>query len=430
MHGHAPESPPTIQSSGRYVEFGLIGLTLAAAGIHFAFAPVHFNEDRLHGAFFVITAWLQVVWALMLAVRPSRRVLMVGILQAQIVALWLVSRTSGIPIGKNTGREPFGFPDTACSILEVLIVVGCLLLVLKPGLLSRPVRAGSLLPGLVTMAVIGSMIAATASLTPALAGTHQHGNEASNSGAVASGGHTHGAALAASGTAVGTGAAGDTSHGTPAIVGETPCEKAGPPASPGQVATDSEGGHGHRGTVSQKVLDAPARVLLASQQEQARGVATRLPTVAAAEHAGYQKSTVYLPCIGAHYTNAAFVGRFDPSAPSELLFDGTTPDAKIVGLSYLVYNPGGPPVGFAGPNDVWHQHNTNGGLCLNADGLVVGAESVSQEQCRAAGGAKVVLTDIWMVHDWIVPGWECSWGVFSGECPELGGRVGGSAWDV
>ena len=34
-----------------------------------------------------------------------------------------------------------------------------------------------------------------------------------------------------------------------------------------------------------------------------------------------------------------------------------------------------------------------------------------------------------MVHDWVVPGWECGWGIFAGECPELGGRVGGTAFD-
>jgi hypothetical protein len=45
------------------------------------------------------------------------------------------------------------------------------------------------------------------------------------------------------------------------------------------------------------------------------------------------------------------------------------------------------------------------------------------------GGRKVALDDIWMVHDWVVPGWECGWGVFAGECPELGGRTGGTAWD-
>ena len=41
---------------------------------------------------------------------------------------------------------------------------------------------------------------------------------------------------------------------------------------------------------------------------------------------------------------------------------------------------------------------------------------------------KRVLSDIWMMHDWIVPGWECSWGVFAPECPELGGKVGADAW--
>ena len=31
-----------------------------------------------------------------------------------------------------------------------------------------------------------------------------------------------------------------------------------------------------------------------------------------------------------------------------------------------------------------------------------------------------------MVHDWVAPGWDCSWGVFAAECPELGGTIGGS----
>ena len=35
-----------------------------------------------------------------------------------------------------------------------------------------------------------------------------------------------------------------------------------------------------------------------------------------------------------------------------------------------------------------------------------------------------------MVHDWVVPGWECGWGVFAGECPELGGRIGGTVFDT
>ena len=113
----------------------------------------------------------------------------------------------------------------------------------------------------------------------------------------------------------------------------------------------------------------------------------------------------------------------------ELLYDGTGPDAQIVGLSYLVWHPGGAPEGFAGGNDHWHQHNFNGGLCFGAGGVVIGGETTTEEQCAEMGGAKRELTDIWMAHAWVVPGFECSWGVFSGECPELGGRVGGTAWD-
>ena len=62
--------------------------------------------------------------------------------------------------------------------------------------------------------------------------------------------------------------------------------------------------------------------------------------------------------------------------------------------------------------------------------MVIGAETMSAAKCEAAGGKKAALNDIWMLHDWIVPGFECSWGVFAGECPELGGRVGGTAFDT
>jgi hypothetical protein len=213
-----------------------------------------------------------------------------------------------------------------------------------------------------------------------------------------------------------------------ALTGDSPCEKSGPPASEGQTAKDSEG-HDHRGPLYQYPVTQAEREQLIQEQTTARAVAVKYPTVAAAEAAGYRKSTPYVPCIGAHYTNIGLVGRFDPGAPSELLFDGTNPDSKIVGLSYLLFHPGGPPAGFAGPNDMWHQHSSNGGLCINGTGVVVGSEATSKSDCEARGGKKAALRDIWMVHDWVVPGWECSWGVFAGECPELGGRVGGTAFD-
>jgi len=218
--------------------------------------------------------------------------------------------------------------------------------------------------------------------------------------------------------------------------GTSPCEIAQPaPSSPGQTGSGeggSGGGGGHseeRGMLEQAELTQAERVELQDQMVQARTVIDKYPTVADAEAAGYNKSTPYVPCIGAHYTNISLVAKFDPAAPSELLYDGTTPDAKIVGLSYLVFHPGGAPEGFAGPNDHWHQHNANGGLCL-IGGSVVGGEGISEEDCAARGGKKRVLTDIWMVHAWVAPGYECTWGVFAGECPELGGVICGTAFDA
>lgn len=276
------------------------------------------------------------------------------------------------------------------------------------------------------------IVAATVLLlvaAPALADSGGASGPSTSSGSTATGtaadGHDHSHAT--------TGNPGllETSAGTivtGALTGDSPCEKSGPPASTGQVGADAEG-HDHRGPLLQQPLSRADRELLEVQQAQARTVIDKYPTVASAEAAGYRKSTPYVPCIGAHYTNVGLVAKFDPAAPSELLYDGTTPDAKIVGLSYLVVHPGGAPEGFAGPNDVWHQHNSNGGLCLNATGVVVGNEKTTPAECEQRGGHKVGLDGIWMVHDWVAPGWECSWGVFAGECPELGGRVGGTVWD-
>lgn len=222
--------------------------------------------------------------------------------------------------------------------------------------------------------------------------------------------------------------------------GTSPCEQAAPtPASPGEVGAGTGGStsdvsvlvaeHGPRGMVEQLPLSEAQRMELQVQMEQARAAAAKYPTVATALAAGYTQSTVYVPCIGAHYTNVSLAGSFNPAAPSELLYDGTTPNSKIVGLSYLVYHPGGPPPGFVGPNDHWHQHNANGGLCMRGN-FVVGGEIDTPAQCAAAGGHKALLLDIWMLHAWVVPGFECSWGVFNGECPELGGRLGGNAWET
>jgi hypothetical protein len=327
-------------------------------------------------------------------------------LNVLVIGLWIMSRTIGAPFGPNAWvKEEIGLPDLIATGLEALLVLGCGALWLRTRGRSVRVMSGQRL--VLWGAIIGGLVVAvatTVSLTPSYA-THSHGSTA-----VAADGHSHGA----------TGA-------IPALTGNTPCEKSGPPASEGSI-TDASG-HSHRGPTEQIPIDEATSVQLADQQAHARAVAEKFPTVAAAEAAGYHMSTVFVPCIGAHYTNISLVGPFNVDKPSELLFDGTRPDSKIVGLSYLIFNANGEPAGFAGPNDHWHQHNSNGGLCFsNTSGIVIGAEDMSPEQCTSIGGNKHELAGIWMLHDWVVPGWECSWGVFAPECPELGGKVGADAW--
>jgi hypothetical protein len=146
-------------------------------------------------------------------------------------------------------------------------------------------------------------------------------------------------------------------------------------------------------------------------------VTTPLSSTSAALAAGYVRSTAYTPCGGAHWVNHSLVdNRFDPAKPEMLLFDGNGDDAQLVGLSYYVVNGNVPPEGFAGPNDQWHQHV---GLCIK-NGAVAGPATMTEAQCAARGGKPNTAANAWMLHAWVVAGWENVWGTFAAENPELG----------
>lgn len=413
---------PSVTSLGTVLRWVIAALMLGSGAIHFAMMGEHAGVSWTHGLFFATAGWVQLALAAMIGFRPTKPVVIIGILiNVGLLTVWVLTRTVGIAIGGDGTPDVWGKVDGLAAVFEGLAVAASVGLLSK-SFSRRPISASVGFTGigvtLVAVAVLTSVVFSPAA-TDASATSTGHGSTGG-----AAGGHTLSAPVGPAGLV-------DTGNGlivTGALTGDSQCERSGPPASAGQTGKDAEG-HSARGPYKQVPLTRDESVALEAQQVQARAVALKYPDVAAAEAAGYRKSTAYVPCIGAHYTNTGLVAKFDPSAPSELLFDGTTPDAKIVGLSYLVFHLDGPPEGFAGPNDRWHQHTLNGGLCIGKDGVVIGAESTSEADCKARGGAKAKLDNIWMVHDWIVPGWECSWGVFAGECAELGGRVGGTAWD-
>jgi hypothetical protein len=113
----------------------LTALAVAASGgVHLAVMPEHFGESALYGTFFLVTATIQVVAAGWLLVRPSRRLLAaLAAGTASVLALWLFTRTVGIPLGPASGEvEAVGGLDLAASSLELVTLVGCALLARAP----------------------------------------------------------------------------------------------------------------------------------------------------------------------------------------------------------------------------------------------------------------------------------------------------------
>jgi hypothetical protein len=74
--------------------------------------------------FFIVVALFQLAWAMLVVARPSSLVYFSGgAVNALVVVTWIVSRTSGVPIGPEAGEpEPVGFPDALARGYEVLLV--------------------------------------------------------------------------------------------------------------------------------------------------------------------------------------------------------------------------------------------------------------------------------------------------------------------
>jgi hypothetical protein len=203
---------------------------------------------------------------------------------------------------------------------------------------------------------------------------------------------------------------------TPAAATSTTGRNCIPGAAPGSCNTDE--------FVESKIPDVPlstsTHTLLASQLVEARAAAMRYPTVADAERAGMIPAGGFSPETGAHFINIRdALATFDPAHPGSYIYDGIAPTSKVIGLMYLS-GAAVPPAGFAGPNDHWHRHS-NTCVEFRAGKIVVpfAADSdVTQAQCDALHGDFMKRTT-WMVHAWVVPGWESPLGVFAHNNPDV-----------
>ena len=130
----------------------------------------------------------------------------------------------------------------------------------------------------------------------------------------------------------------------------------------------------------------------------AEAFASRFPTVDDARVAGWTQIADYIHGQGVHFEAPWFrEGSFDPRRPGYLLYDGAEADSRLSGMMFLERGEG-PPSGFPGDNDHWHNHPM---LCFNQARTFVLGEHISDAECSDRGGVMVDSSDLWMVHVWL-----------------------------
>ncbi|HEX2578125.1 MAG TPA: hypothetical protein VHK88_17385, partial [Aquihabitans sp.] len=141
-----------------------------------------------------------------------------------------------------------------------------------------------------------------------------------------------------------------------------------------------------------------------------------------AKAAGLQQAGNFVPGSAAHYVDLdrGLATDFLLDRPLAWLYSGTSDTSTVVGVMYYGATDGAPE-GFVGPLDVWHQHT---GACyrIEADGQIYVPFSPDHDgtraECARHDGQYIEQTG-WMVHAWVVPGWDSPSGVFSHDNPDI-----------
>jgi hypothetical protein len=153
----------------------LLAAVCAAGGaaLHFVAAGTHAGSS-VDVAVFSITGWAQLLFAALLVLRPSRRVLSAAAyLSVAIIAGWVASRTNGLPWGAHQGTaEDVGRPDLLATTLEAAVV----LLAIVPAKAAASGRWMSLTGVAALLAVGGLATVASASGSTA----HDHADSAAH----------------------------------------------------------------------------------------------------------------------------------------------------------------------------------------------------------------------------------------------------------
>lgn len=168
MTGREALSAATPAKGGFRLRLAAAFFTLGPAIIHFAVVPEHLVSYMPYGVFlfFVGLAQLGLVTGLLL--RPSPFILLGGAAGTLgVIAIWIASRTVGIPIGPDSrSTEPIGLPDLYTSLMEFIAVALMLLADRRLETPKSPLRLRRAIAGLF-IAGLGSLTLTTIGLAGA-----------------------------------------------------------------------------------------------------------------------------------------------------------------------------------------------------------------------------------------------------------------------
>jgi hypothetical protein len=122
-------------------------LSVGAGYIHLAYMDSHWQDWWAYGAFFLATAIFQCLFAPALLLWPDRRLMLVGVVgNLAIVAMYILSRVDGVPLGPHAGvKENAALIDVGTTAAEIGIVA--LLLAMIGGATRRWLFNGLLAAG-------------------------------------------------------------------------------------------------------------------------------------------------------------------------------------------------------------------------------------------------------------------------------------------
>lgn len=164
---------PTARGSGIDHRWLFLAATLlGSAAIHAAVVPEHLSEWAGAGVFFAVLAAAQIAAGLLSLGRRHRAVL-VAVTAVSIVplALWLCSRTVGLPFGPNAGvPESTGLADIACCVLELGTLLAAVALLRDKGRLPARQAVSAHIRSLPVVAAIAIGVLGLAGTGPSWSG--------------------------------------------------------------------------------------------------------------------------------------------------------------------------------------------------------------------------------------------------------------------